>query len=445
MKRQAFRIFLSFSFMAALVATVLLAVNLFGIVYIGFDRVGSKGGSPKQLLRHVESALECTQEGIKLREEVELPQGYWCILLDDAGDIVWSVNQPEDIPLHYSLKDIAKITRWYLNDYPVYVWIEEYGLLILGMPKDSVGKYQVDYSMEWFDSLFQRIGGIFGLNLMLALALAFVLGLSFYGKLRQFTGGVQDLRDERDVQLPERGIFKELARSLNETSRIIYRKNRQLAMRDTARQNWTAGISHDIRTPLAVLVGNAEALERDESLPEEARQRCAAIVRQSMRVKQMVEDLNLISSLEYDMQSERKKPVKICPLIRGIVTDILNGGLSEGFEIQLDLQFEGAVVMGDESLLERAVFNIVHNAINHNPGGCQIHISEYRERDMVVVCVRDNGEGVPEEVLANMNQMPCTTHGIGLPLVCRIACVHGGRFMGYNEGGFCGRMELPWR
>lgn len=445
MKRQVFRIFISFSFMAALVATVLLAVNLFTIIYIGFDQNGSKGGSPKQLLQRVGSTLECTQEGIWLREEVELPQGYWCILLDDAGDIVWSVNQPEDIPLHYSIKDIARLTRWFLNDYPVYVQIEEYGLLILGMPKFSVGKYNVDYSMEWFDSLFQRFGGMFGLNLMLALALAFVLGISFYGKLRQLTGGVQDLRDERDVQLPERGIFKELARSLNETSRIIYRKNRQLAMRDAARQNWTAGISHDIRTPLAVLVGNAEALEHDESLPEEARQRCAAIVRQGMRVKRMVEDLNLISSLEYDMQSERKKPVKICPLIRGIVTDILNGGLSEGFEIQLDLQFEGAVVMGDESLLERAVFNIIHNAVSHNPSGCQIHISEYKEGDMVVVCVRDNGVGVPEKVLTNMDKMPCTTHGIGLPLVWRIARVHGGRFTGYNEGGFCGRLELPWR
>ncbi|MCM1089848.1 MAG: HAMP domain-containing histidine kinase [Butyrivibrio sp.] len=445
MKKLAFRIFISFSFMAAVVATVLLVVNLFGIVFIGMDRAYTKGSSPTRLLMQVENALECTQEGIGLREEVELPEGHWCILLDDAGDIVWSLNQPEDIPLHYSIKDIARITRWYLNDYPVYVRIEEYGLLILGIPKFSVGKYNLDYSMEWFNTLFERIGQIVGLNLILALVLAFVLGIHFYGKLRQLVGGVQDLRDEKEVRLPEKGIFKELARSLNETSGSIQRKNRQLAIRDTARQNWTAGISHDIRTPLAVLMGNAEALEHDESLPEEARQRCAAIVRQSMRVKQMVEDLNLISSLEYDMQSERKKPVKLCPMIRGIVTDMLNGGLSEGFEIELDLRFEGAVVMGDESLLERAVFNIIHNAVSHNPEGCQIHISEYREGDMAVICVRDNGAGVPEEVLANMDKMPRSTHGIGLPLVWRIARVHGGRFVGYNDGGFCGRLELPWR
>ncbi len=443
MKRQAIKIFLFFSFMAAMTAVLLLVINMLGISFIGFDTGDTRSESPKNLLKRIGGSLEQTPEGVVQRETVDLPEGYWCILLDDAGDIIWSVNQPEDIPTHYTLKDIARLTRWFLNDYPTYVWVEDSGLLVLGRPKSSMGKYDLDYSMEWFESLFGRIAGLFGLNLILACALAFILGSRFYERLRMLTGGVWDLRDEKDVRLPEKGIFRELARNLNETSRIIHRKNRQLAMRDAARQNWTSGISHDIRTPLAVLMGNAEELEHDERLPEDARQRCAVIVRQSMKVKRLVEDLNLISSLEYDMQSERKMPVKICPLIRSIVTDILNNGLSADFELNLKLQFENAVVMGDEFLLERAVFNLINNAITHNPGGCAIEISECREGETVVIRVRDNGVGVPGEVLANMDKMPKSAHGIGLPLVYRIARVHGGSFSGCNDGGFCGRLELP--
>lgn len=433
-----------FTLTASVIAVILLVINVWGLGHLLSDyRTNVGGWHPKRLVRDVADALRWDGERFILTEEVAFPEGCWCILVSDDGDVLWELDRPEDIPEHYTLRDIAGMTRWYLNDYPVYVWMVDYGLVVLGFPKDSIAKYDLQYSMDWFSSLGKRFATVLGVNLALAMILALIFGARLYKRLKQMLRGIRDLRDEKPVRIPERGLFKELAKNLNETSRIISAKNSQLALRDRARQNWTAGISHDIRTPLAIVMGNAEALEQDESVPAEGRQKAAVIVTQSMRVKRLVEDLNLISSLEYDGPDRRRDPVKICPLVRSIVTDLLNSGLAEEFEILPKLQFEEAVVAGDRSLLERAVFNLLHNAVTHNPKGCRIEVGVYRHGDRVVICVRDNGEGVPEETLRKMDRMPQTTHGIGLPLVYRIARIHGGIFTGENDNGFLGRMELP--
>lgn len=444
MNKLAVKIFLCFSFVAAFIAVILMGINFFGFTVIGFDMGKTRGyASPKAVLERVEDKLYRAEGGFALNGDIAMPEDYWCVLLDDSGDIVWSQNRPDDIPVHYSLNDIARLTRWYLNDYPVYVRTSEYGLIIVGIPKDSVGKYNIDYSMEWFNSLFQNIFILFIINLAMAMVMSLFLGMNIYRGMRKTANGISDLRDEKNVYIKEKGLFKELYKNLNETSRVIQRKNSRLSIRDSARKNWVSGISHDIRTPLAILMGNAEAIEQDEAASDECRQRAGAIVRQSMRIKRLVEDLNLVSSLEYDMQPESKKPVKICPLIRGIVTDILNDGMSGNAEINLELQFEGAVVMGDEAMLERAVFNLINNALIHNSQGCVINVREYRKNDRVEIIVSDNGVGVPEDILKHLETIPNTMHGIGLPLVWRIAYVHGGSFEGYNEGGFNGKIILP--
>ncbi len=444
MNKTVWRIFFCYTLTAAVTATILLVINMVGFGHIVSD-YGTQidGRSPKRVVREIGNGLQWDGERFTLSEECVLPKGSWCILVEDGGDILWGVNQPEDIPTHYTIRDIAAMTRWYLNDYPIYVWTTDYGLLILGLPKDSIAKYDLQYNAEWFESLGLRLGVVLAFNLALAMVLALLFGAGLYKRLKQMTKGVKDLRDEKPVSIPEKGIFKELARNINKTSQIIHRKNRQLALRDSARQDWTAGISHDIRTPLAVVLGNAEAMEQDETISAEGRHKAAVIITQSMKIKRLVEDLNLISSLEYDGAARRKSPVKLCPLIRSIVTDILNSGLSEKYEINLDLQFEAAVVEGDESLLERAVFNLINNAVTHNPEGCRIDISVYRHGNQAVIRVRDDGVGVPEDVLEHMDRMPKTTHGIGLPLVYRIANIHGGSFTGENDGGFSGKMELP--
>ena len=436
MNKTAVKIFALFSVTAGVIATILMIMNFFGIAIIGSD-VSDRSGSPRSLLENISGSLA---EG---KQTVSLPKGYWCMLIDSSGNVIWEQDMPDDVPDTYTINDVARMTRWFLNDYPVYTRTEDYGLLVLAKPKNAVGKYEMEYSMGWFDSLPQRILYILLLNLTLAAILACVFGTSLYRRIRELTRGISDLRAEKPVKLRERGIFKEICRNINNTSAAIGRKNEVLDARESARQNWIAGISHDIRTPLSVISGYAETLAGSEGLSADNKRKAETIVSNSMKIKKLIEDLNLISSMEYDMQPSKRQPVKLCPLLRRVAAEVLNNGLPDGFSIKLNLEAEGAEITGDEGLLERAVFNLINNAVLHNKNGCTIEIKEYTKNGSAIIEISDNGHGVPDEVLKNIDKIPKTTHGLGLPMAYRIISVHGGTFEAVNDRGFRAVITLP--
>ena len=436
MNKTALKIFVLFSVTAGVIATILMVINFFSVALVGSD-VSTVSSGQRALLAEISDSLEAGSR------EVLLPEGYWCMLIDESGNVVWDQDKPDDVPDTYTINDIARMSRWFLNDYPVYTRTEDYGLLVLAKPKNAVGKYQMEYSMSWFDSLPQRLVYVLLFNLLLATVLACIFGTSLYRRIRELTRGLSDLRAEKPVKLRERGIFRDIYRNINITSSAIERKNKALSIRESARRNWIAGISHDIRTPLSVITGYAEALSENKELSENNKHRAEVIVSNSMKIKKLIEDLNLISSMEYDMQPSKRQPVKICPLIRRVSAEILNNKMSDRFSVALDLKAEGAAVMGDEGLLERAVYNVINNAVTHNKDGCTIQIKEYEKGGNIVIEIRDNGTGVPDSVLENIDKIPKTTHGIGLPMAYRIVSVHGGRFESYNDNGFCIMMTFP--
>ena len=442
MNKTSLKIFICFTLTAAVIATILLVINVAGIAYIvGSDAsVNLYDNSPRKTLNQIGENLTQTDTGFTLTEDI-VPDDFWCILIDENGDVIWSENMPDDIPKHYSINDVARMTHWYLNDYPVYVRAEDYGLIVLGIPKNAVAKYEMTYSMKWFDTLPQRILTILLINICFAAILAFIFGIHLYRKIRALMNGINDLQREKQVRLQERGIFKEVSANINRTSNAIERKNAALAARDSARSNWISGISHDIRTPLSVIVGYSEELA--DTLNGEEQKKAKTITAQGIKIKKLIEDLNLISSLEYDMQPLKRSEVKICPLIRRVVSDILNSGIADKCEIELNLQNEKSAILADESLIERAIFNLINNIVTHNENGCKIWISQYERDGTVYVDIQDNGIGVQPEILENISQIPKSPHGLGLPMAYRIIHVHGGRFTVKNDRGLKIGIELP--
>ena len=442
MNKTSLKIFICFALTAAVIATILLVINAAGIAYIVASdaSVNLYDQSPKKTLDLIGENLTQTDSGYILAEDI-IPDEFWSILIDENGDVIWSENMPEDIPQHYSINDVARMTHWFLSDYPVYVRTEDYGLIVLGIPKNAVGKYEMTYSMKWFDTLPQRILTILLINIFIASILALIFGRRLYRRLRTIVDGINDLQREKQVRLKEKGIFKEISASINRTSDSIARKNSALAARDSARSNWIAGISHDIRTPLSVIVGYSE--EISSTLSGEEKKKAETITAQGIKIKKLVEDLNLISSLEYDMQPSKKSEVKVCPLLRRVVTDILNSGIADKCDISLDLQNEKSVILADESLIERAIFNLINNSVTHNENGCKIHISQYERDGTVYIDIQDNGKGVKAEVLDNISQIPKSAHSLGLPMAYRIVRVHGGRFTAENDNGLKILIELP--
>lgn len=429
-----------------LVSFLLLFLNFILLGTLVFREINQKP-SPEGVVRQVAEGLNRQGDSYSAGEPMQqllLENKAWAMLLDANGKVQWDYRLPTDVPRAYSMIDVAKFTRYYLLDYPVYTWVHPDGLLVVGYPKDSYGKYQLNLLLDWIRSLPLRVLWLLLLNTAVAVLLSIVIGTRLIRGIRPLVAGVHSLARDEAVQLNTKGILGDLAKSINAGSAILQDKTAALKARDEARSNWIAGISHDIRTPLSMVLGYSSELEENASLPQEQRQQAGIIRRQGERLRSLVSDLNLVSMLEYEMQPLHLKAVRLSVLARQVVADLLNDGLGDDYAIELALSDEAAAIDGDEKLLLRAIHNLVHNSVRHNPQSCTIRLETWPDKDTgwYHLSVTDTGRGIAGEQLARITELPYSLgaqrsihqgHGLGLPMVARIAGAHGGRLTLSND------------
>ena len=370
-------------------------------------------------------------------------QFVWAMLIDREGQVIWNKNLPEDVPLQYTLADVASFSRWYLNDYPVSVWEHPDGLLVLGEPKNSTWKYNITSTENTIAHIPGFIVSFFFLNVLIALALALFLGLWLYRKLKPLYNGITALPKKEPLTLPTGGVTGEVARILNETSVILFQQEQQLAHRDQARTEWIAGVSHDIRTPLSMVMGYASELEINPRLPAAEQNQARIIREQSQRIKSLIDDLNLASKLEYHAQPMELSRVSPAALIRGVAVNFINDGLTVPYSLSVDVTEEtnSPILLCDQALLHRALTNLIDNSIRHNPRGCNITLSVTNLTTGLVIKVSDDGKGYPPELIKNSGGLDESlllgNHGLGLIIVRRIMKIHGGKVVFENlpDGG----------
>jgi signal transduction histidine kinase len=359
-------------------------------------------------------------------------QFQWAMLLDDDGDVVWSENLPPELPRRYTVADVASFSRWYLNEYPVRVWRHPDGLLVLGSPPGAMWKHAIEMPEQMVGNFPAWVSGALIANSAAALVLALLFGLRLFRALKPLIKGIDDLAETRPVRLSTGGLLGDLAHKLNQTSEQLRRQAEALQKRDNARTTWIAGISHDIRTPLSMVLGYASQLESDPQVPEAQREQAGIICRQGEKIGALVSDLNLASKLEYAMQPLHTQIVYPAELARSVVADFLNNGLTEEYSIDLDVRKEaqGIAVTGDEVLLRRAISNLIDNSIQHNPDGCAIRVRVEPCYPECWITISDNGAGFPQAVLETLGNSSdpevIQTHGLGLTIVRQIVQAHGG-------------------
>ena len=356
----------------------------------------------------------------------------WAMLLNDGGTVIWSERLPDNLPRSYTATQIAQFSRWYLQDYPVYVWAHPAGLLVIGYPKNSIVKHSFSIGTQ---AVMAEIVGpaiLFAANILLMLILFWRNTHKVEKAVKPILTGIATMAQGKRVSLWERGELAEINAELN-------RAGAKLQKKDLARSEWINGISHDIRTPLSLILGYAGEIEDDSALPNETKAQASMIRRQAEKLRRLVADLNLASKLEYSMQPMTKTLISPVELARQVMSDFLNNGLDERFNMDLlaDAESDKIIIEGDNALLVRMLENLIQNSIGHNPDGCNISIAVGGDETICTLKVEDTGCGVTMPMLAKLNQseispdtqseMGEAAHGMGLKLVKQIVKVHQGK------------------
>lgn len=437
----------------------ILNIAFFGIVFVR----NTSTFSPWDMADHAAVALQLTDYGYSISDDVMAKlkeQNAWAILIDnDTRQVVWQTdNLPNNIPMQYTLSDIAELTRGYVNGYPTFTGKAQDGLLVLGYSKDRFWKHtRASWDYNFIENLPKNIIIILAINTALIFLIYVAANTKMSRSIRPITNGIQDLSNGSPVCIKENGVLTELAEKINKTSEILQMQAEQLRKKETARANWIAGVSHDVRTPLSMIMGYAGQLENSKNLSEIEQKKAAAIVKQSNRMKDLINDLNLASKLEHDMQPLTIKQENAISIVRQVVVDFMNMDIDDKFPIEWKTAPTLSVcyINADKDLLKRAIENLIQNSINHNENGCMIYVSVNDDYNTCNICIEDSGIGASDEQIDKLNNAPhymvCDTntteqrHGLGMLIVKQIIKGHKGEILiGHSEyGGFKVVLTIP--
>ena len=223
------------------------------------------------------------------------------------------------------------------------------------------------------------------------------------------------------------------------------------------RSNLLRSISHDIRTPLTSISGNASnLLSRYEQLDEETRKQIFSdIYDDSEWLIDLVENLLFISRIENGQMNLH--------LSSEIVGDVIEEALKHAdrnasqHSITVQEEEEILLVEMDARLIMQVLINLINNAVKNTPPGSEICIQSRQDGDRAVICVRDNGPGIPDEVKPHIFEMFYTgqntvadgRRGLGLGLaLCKsiVEAHHGTITLTDNQpSGCCFTVSLPFR
>ena len=156
------------------------------------------------------------------------------------------------------------------------------------------------------------------------------------------------------------------------------------------RREFSANVSHELKTPLQGIIGSAELLESGLAKPEDAPRFVGYIRKEASRLVNLIEDIIRLSQLDEDTELPAE-PVDLLQLIQD-VTEILAPSAAER-QVSITVSGTGFTVMGVRRMLHEVIYNLCDNAIKYNvPGGS---VSIHAEKNRMVI--RDTGIGIPAE------------------------------------------------
>ena len=197
-----------------------------------------------------------------------------------------------------------------------------------------------------------------------------------------------------------------------------------------------ANVSHDLRTPIAIIRGYVETLQmKEETITIEERKQYINTVRESAeKLERLVNELFELSKLEANQVLAKKEPFIISELVSDISSKYKLIAETKNISISTVLSKELPPVFADVSLIERVMQNLIDNALKFTPSGGKIEIKTTKSTDNnIEISVTDNGIGIPEndreQVFAryykanNFTDLKNST-GLGLAIAKKILDLH---------------------
>ncbi len=323
--------------------------------------------------------------------------------------------------------------------------IDGYIYIVLGGQQyDAVaGALNRSYILRWSLGV---LAGILGLA-----ALTGALFFSFLTRrLRRLTRSMEEFQatyyggettTSNDSNAPHGDEIERLERMFGQMSERIVAQITTQQEADVYRREAVSNVSHDLRTPLAALQGYLETLQMKEATlsPTEQREYLATATRHAQRLGKLVTELFDLARLESGTLELHLEEFSLAELVQDVAQQFELAAQKKGVNLAIDLDHERPFVRGDIGLIERAMENLIDNALRHTPPGGRVTVALMPGAERAAVRVSDTGSGISPEELPHIfdryYRAPRETAanagdgaglGLGLAITRRIVELHGG-------------------
>jgi len=275
---------------------------------------------------------------------------------------------------------------------------------------------------------------------IVALLLGIFLSRTLTSPLRELTNATHAVAEGNlGLQVPVRSKDEmgELAKSFNKMST-------DLARSTETRKQITADIAHELRTPLSLIIGHAEAVH-DDVLPP-SKENFEIVREEALRLEQLVDDLRILSLADAGELSINLQSVSSQKLLNDLQATYQHIATQKNVEISVDAPPEIPMLHIDPGRMTQVLTNILDNALHHTPEGGQINLSAKHVGDNVELSIQDSGPGIQGKDVDRIFERFYRAEksrtrddgggsGLGLAIAKSIVQAHGGQIRAESAPG----------
>ena len=269
-------------------------------------------------------------------------------------------------------------------------------------------------------------GGLIALVLTLAVGV-YVAKMTggYISRFQDAASKVADGNFETQIPIASAGQLGQLARTFNEMQR-------RLAELDSARKQFIANASHELRTPIFSLGGFIELLEEEDPSPQEREEFVHTMRQQIDRLTKLTADLLDLSQLDAGAMVMQPRSVDLGSLAREVAREFGPRADRRGSRLELRTPDRPAVARADPDRVRQIIRILLDNALTHTPEGTKVTVTTYSENRRAELTVSDEGSGIPRRVQGRVFERFYTADsaggsGLGLAIARELAQRMDGR------------------
>lgn len=273
----------------------------------------------------------------------------------------------------------------------------------------------------------------------IALVLGIVLSRTLTRPIRELTNATHAVSDgDLSQQVPVRSNDE-----LGELARAFNRMSTELSRSVNARKQMTADIAHELRTPLSLILGHAEAVH-DGVLPP-TRENFEIIRDEATRLEHLINDLRTLSLADAGELSIQLQTIEPERLINEVASLYQYQTQRKNITFSLDVARHLPAIEVDPGRMTQVLTNILDNALRHTPEGGTVMLSARDLENQVELAIQDSGPGLDAEALERIferfyradpsRQRVDGGSGLGLAIAKSIVQAHGGQLSAESEPG----------